>query len=179
MPQPDPEAWTETTSGRERVRMVVETLDDPATVSEIADRASVAWGTADSELDRLVAENQVRERDVDGQTKYAPNPVRQFLDGILELIDDHDRDELEAKLVNYQSQLESLRDEHGADSAAELRDRLTADDRSADEMREIRSVAATWEALETERRLVEHALRLYDDVARFSDFGDDSRLASA
>lgn len=175
----DPEAWTETTSGRERVRTVVETLEDPATVAEIAERADVAWATADSELDRLVAENRVRERDVDGATKYAPNPVRQFLGQILELIDDHDRDELEARLVDYQSRLESLREEHGANTSTAFRERLADDDRSAAEMREIRNVAATWEALETERRLVEHALRLYDDVTRVSDSDDDGRVAFA
>lgn len=179
MTDPDPEAWTETTSGRERVRVVVELLDEPATVSEIAEQADVAWGTADTELDRLVAENQVREHDVDGQTKYAPNPVQQFLDQILDLIEEYERDALEEQLVDYQSQLEALQDEHDADTATDLRERLTTADQSAAAMRELRNVAATWDALETERRLVKHALRLYDDVTHFSDASDDNTVASA
>lgn len=178
MPGPDPEAWTETTSARERVRIVVETLGDPATVTEIADEAHVAWATADSELDRLVADNRVREVDADGSTKYAPNPVRQLLDQILGLIEDNDRDELEARLVDHQARLESLRDEHDAETAAELRERLTGDEQSAEELREIRNAVATWDAVETERRLVEHALQLYDDVARVSGSDGDDRLVS-
>lgn len=179
MTKPDPEAWTETTSGRERVRTVVDTLDEPATVTEIAEQADVAWATADSELDRLVAENRVREIDSEGRTKYVPNPVQQFLDQILELIERNDRDELEARLVDYQSQLESLQDEHGTDTASEFRERLTAEDRSAEELQEIRNIATTWEALETERRLVKHALQLYDDVTHFSDSSSDNEVVFA
>lgn len=168
MTEPDPEAWKASTSGRERVRMVVETLEEPASVSAIADEADVAWATARSELERLLAENQVEASD-DG-SKYGPNPVRQFLDQVVELIEANDRDELEEQLIDYQSRLESLQAEHGAGDAAEFRERLTGE-RSAAEMREIRDVASTWGALETERRLVEQALNFYDDVTRLS--GDD------
>lgn len=168
MTEPDPEAWKARTSGRERVRMVVETLSEPATVSAIADEADVAWATANSELERLLSENQVEAHD--GGSTYAPNPVRLFLDQVVALIDEHDRDELEAQLVDYQSRIESLQAEHDAESAAAFRERLT-DESSAADMREIRDVAATWGALETERRLVKRALDFYDDVSRLS--GDD------
>lgn len=175
---PDPEAWKEHTSGRDRVRMVVETLDEPASVTRIAERADVAWGTADSELERLQAERRVRERTVDGKTAYEPNPVQLLLDEILTLIDEHGRDELEARLVEHQSRLESLQADHDADTAAEFRQRLT-DDVAAEEIREIRNVASTWESLETERRLVQHALDLYDDVSRLSETDGDDGLIPA
>ena len=178
MPVPDSKTWNEHTSGRERVRTVVETLADPASVSEIADQADVAWATADSELERLLTENQIRQHEIDGQTKYDPDPVQQFLDGILELIEENDRDELETQLVEYQSRLEALRDEHEVHSASEFRERLTSDDRSADALREIRAITATWEALETERRLTKQALNLYEDVSRFAD-SDDHGVVSA
>ena len=166
MTEPDPEAWKERTSGRERVRMVVETLAEPATVSAIADEADVAWATANSELERLLAENQIEA--LDGGSKYAPNPVRLFLDQVVALIEDHDRTELETQLVVYQSRIESLQEEHGARSAAEFRERLT-DELSAAEMRDVQNVATTWGALETERRLIKQALNFYDDVTRLSD----------
>lgn len=166
MTEPNPEAWKERTSGRERVRMVVETLSKPATISAIADEADVAWATANSELKRLLAENQVEAHD--GGSKYGPNPVRLFLDQVVALIEDHDRDELEAQLLDFQSRIESLQEEHDAQSATEFRERLT-DELSAAEMREVRNVAATWDALETERRLVKQALNIYDDVSRLSD----------
>lgn len=168
MTEPDPEAWKGETSGRERVRLVVETLSEPATVSAIADEADVAWATANSELERLLAENQVETHD--GGSKYGPNPVRQFLDQVVELIEEHDREELEAQLVENQSQIESLQEEHDARDAAEFRERLI-DELSAAEMRDVRNVASTWNALETERRLVKQALNFYDDVSRLS--GDD------
>lgn len=173
MTEPEPDAWTDRTSGRKRVRLVVETLDEPASVSEIADRADVAWATADSELERLEADRWVRKCAVDGRTKFEPDPVRLFIDQVLELVEENDRSELEARLVDYQSRIESLQDEHGATGADEFRERLTAEDVSAAEMREIRNVAATWEALETERRLVRQALNLYDDVSQFSGTGSD------
>lgn len=168
MAETETDAWTDRTSGRERVRMVVETLDEPASVSAIAEEADVAWATANSELERLLAENQVEAHD--GGSTYGPNPVRQFLDQVLELIEEHDRNELEEQLVDYQTRIEALQEEHDASDAAQFRERIT-DDRSADEMREIRNAASTWEALEAERRLVEQALNFYDDVSRLS--GDD------
>lgn len=178
MPEPDEEAWKEEYSGRERVRLVVEMLDEPATVTDIADRAAVAWGTADSELERLLAEKKVREHTVDGKTRYGPNPVQMLVDEVLDLIDENTRDELESALVEYTSQVESLRDEYGVETLSELRDDLVEADLSAAEMREVRNAASTWETLETEIRLTKHALQLYDDVTRLSDSNGD-RLAIA
>lgn len=152
--------------------MVVESLEAPATVSDIADEASVAWDTADSELDRLLAENLVDTYDRDGQTTYGPNVVRQFLDQILDLIEDNDREALEAQLVAYQERLEALQEEHEAGSASEFRERLTDDDRTADELRNIRRIVSTWDALETEIRLTKLALDVYEDVSRLNGSDD-------
>lgn len=179
MSHPHPEAWEEHTTGRERVRMVVEILEEPATVTEIADQADVAWETANSELERLMAENLVDEHESDGQTTYGPNMVQQFLSQILDLIQEHDRDQLETQLVEYQEQVESLQAEYGAGTASEFRERLTDDDQTAEEMRDIRNVVSTWEALETEIRLTKQALNFYSDVERLSSWGDDPGVMTA
>lgn len=179
MSEPTPDAWEENTTGRERVRMVVELLEEPATVTEISDEADVAWDTADSELDRMMAENLVDEYEVDGQTKYGPNLVHQFLNQILDLIKEKDREELEMQLVEHQERLESLQEEFGVGSASEFRERLTDEDRTAEEMREIRNIVSTWEALETEIRLTKQALNFYDDVSRLSGSDDDGRTTPA
>ncbi|WP_206335504.1 ArsR family transcriptional regulator [Natronolimnobius sp. AArcel1] len=160
-----PGSWKEKTSGRERVRMVVETLDEPTTINTIAEQAEVAWETANSEVKRLKTENKVRERD-DG--RYEPNPVQQFLDQILQLIEDHSKSELESQLQEYQEQVEDLSAEYGAPSAKELREQLTNDDVSAEEIREIRNVSETWAALELEIRHLKNALQLYDDLFQLS-----------
>lgn len=175
---PQPNQWKQEYSGRDRVQMVVETLDEPATVTQIADEANVAWGTADSELERLQAENRVREHTVDGNTLFAPNPVQLLLDEILDRIDEHDRDELESTLVEHQSRLESIQAEYDAETLTQLREKIADEDLSAAEMRDIRNVVSTWEALETEIRLSKHALRLYDDVSQLSDTGSGDGLVS-
>jgi len=159
--------------------MVVEWLDEPATVSTIAEAADVAWATADSELDRLVAEDRVRVVETDGETRYEPHPVQLFLDQILDLIERHDREALETQLAEYQTRVEELRETYGVATAAELRERLTEGGLSSDEMREIRDAADTWEALETELRIHRHALQLYDDVTRIADSDTDGERLSA
>lgn len=179
MNKPNEEAWKDRYSGRERVRMVVETLDEPETVTSIADRADVAWATADSELETLVAENKAEEHTVDGQSKYAPNPVQILIEEVLDLISENSRDELESTLVEHTAQVESLQEEYEVETLSELRNKLVEEDLSTEEMRTIRNAASTWEALETEIRLSKHALQLYTDVTQLSDSDGDEGLAIA
>ncbi|MFC7230136.1 winged helix-turn-helix domain-containing protein (plasmid) [Salinirubellus salinus] len=156
-------------SGRERVRAVVETLDQPATVVEITDRADVSRNTASSELERLEAENRVRSVQVDGQQGYELDPVRLFLDEIMALIKQNSRESLESELEDLKRERESLQEEFEVDSLTVFRERLAEEeDLSAADVREIRNVAATWDTLNTEIKLVRHALRLYEDVSMLS-----------
>jgi hypothetical protein len=159
--------------------MVVETLDEPATVTEISDSADVAWATADSELDNLLAANKVQEHSTDGKTLYALNPVQMLFEEVLDLINENSRDELESTLVEYKSQIESLQSEYGVETLDGLRDTLVHEDLSAEEMQDVRNAASTWDALETEVRLTKHALELYEDVTRFSSSSGDERLTVA
>lgn len=179
MNNPNREAWTDKYSGRERVRMVIETLDEPATVSDIAAEADVAWGTADSELKALIAGNKAEEHTVDGQTKYAPNPVQTLIEEVLDLISENSRDELESTLVEHTAQVESLKEEYKVETVSELRNKLVEEDLTTAEMRAIRNAASTWEALETESRLLKHALQLYTDVTQLSDSDSDGHIAIA
>lgn len=162
-------SWSDDMSGRERVRAVIETLDGPATVQEIADRAAVSRTTADDELERLAADNWVRKTLVDGKKGYDLNPSKLFFDELMRLIGEKSRDDLEAELEQLQEEREALQREFDADSLSEFRERLTDDeDLSAEKIREVRNVAATWETLDTELTLVRHALHLYGDVADLS-----------
>ncbi|MFD1570533.1 DUF7342 family protein [Halorubrum laminariae] len=179
MGDPHREQWTEEYSGRERVRLVVEMLGEPETVTAIADRADVAWATADSELEALVAENKTKEHTVDGQTKYAPNPVQTLIAEVLDLIDENSRDELESTLVEHTAQIESLQEEYEVETLSELRNKLVEEDLSTEELRAIRNAASTWEALKTEIRLSKHALQLYSDVTQLSRSDGDDGLEIA
>lgn len=159
------DSWTDSMSGRERVRAVVETLDGPATVSEIADEADVSRTTADDELDRLEADNLARRTLVDGKKGYDLNPSKLFFDELHALITEHTREALEAELEQLQTEREALETEFDAESLSAIRERLTDNEGlSAEEIRELRNVAVTWEALDSEIDLVRHALRLYEDV---------------
>lgn len=170
----DEDGWTDELSGRERVRRVVELLDGPDTVQSIADRADVSRTTAADELERLERDDWVTPTTVDGKQAYDLDPVRLLFDEITDLIDEHAREELEARLADLTEEREALASEFDVETLSELRDDLLDDDLSAAEVRERRNAIATWEALETDLGLVRHALQLYDDVTELSSPTSDS-----
>jgi hypothetical protein len=149
-------------------------LDEPTPVYEIADRADVSRVTADDELQRLRSDDWVTETTVDGAKAYDPNPVRMLFDEVTDLIEAHSRDELESQLTELKEEQEALATEYDASSLEEFRGALADEEFSAAELRERRNVIATWEAIDTELGLVEHALQLYDDVVELSSPGTDS-----
>ena len=177
MAESNPESWTDETSGRERVRHVVELLEEPTPVREIADWADVSRATADDELDRLQSDDWVTETTVDGAKAYDLNPVRLLFDEVTDLIDANSREELESKLTELKEEQEALATEYDARSLDEFREQLASEELSAEELRERRNVIATWEAIDTELGLVRHALQLYDDVVELSSPRTPSTLA--
>lgn len=179
MTDSDHESWTESKSGRERVRHVVELLDEPTPVQEIADRAAVSRTTADDELRRLQSDDWVTETTIDGTKAYDLNPVRMLFDEVTDLIEEHSRDELESRFAELKAEQEDLAAEYGVDSLTEFRERLVEEELSAAELQERRNVIATWEALDAERGLVKHALQLYGDVVELSSPRNDSRSTLA
>ncbi|SFR56598.1 hypothetical protein SAMN04487937_2811 [Halorubrum sodomense] len=161
-------SWDEM-SGRERVRAVMETLSGAATVQEISDRADVSRNTADDELKQMEADNRVHQTLVDGKKGYQLNPAKLFFDEIMELIEEHTRDELNVELVDIKKEKEELENEFGVESLTMFREQmLENEDISADELRERQNIASTWETLNMEEKLYRHALRLYDDVQDIS-----------
>ncbi|MFD1513484.1 DUF7342 family protein [Halomarina rubra] len=170
---PDTDAWKDSTRGRERVKLVVEVLEEPRSVSEIADRADVGWETAKSELENLVEANAAREFGSEGSLTYAPDPRETFFAQIRDHMQEYTTNELEAQLTEHKERLEELEAEFDVGTAQEYREHLADDGLSADELREIRNVAATWEALELEYRVVKHALGISYDTQRFTDVNDD------
>ncbi|SEW30166.1 winged helix-turn-helix domain-containing protein [Natrinema salifodinae] len=179
MTESNHESWTATTSGRERVRHVVELLDEPTPVQEIADRADVSRATADDELQRLKSDDWVTETTIDGTKAYDLNPVRMLFDEVTDLIEEHTRDELESRLTELTADREELAAEYDVGSLSEFRERLVEDELSAAELRERRNVIATWESINTELGLVKHALQLYSDVVELSSPGTDSNSTLA
>lgn len=174
MAAPNPGSWTESLSGRERVRHVIELLDEPTPVQAIAGRADVSRATADDELQRLRSDDWVIETTVDGTKAYDLNPVRMLFDEVTDLITAHSRDELESQLTGLTEEQEELATNYEVDSLDEFREQLAAEELSAAELRDRRNVITTWEAINTELGLLKHALQLYDDVVELSSPRTDS-----
>ena len=172
-------SWTERLSGRERVRHVVELLNEPTPVQEIADRAAVSRATADDELQRLESDDWVTETTIDGTKAYDLNPVRMLFDEVTDLIEEYSRDELEGQLTELKAEQEEFAAEYNVGSLTEFREQLATEELSAEELRERRNVIATWEAINTELGLVKHALQLYGDVVELSSSQTDSRSTFA
>jgi DNA-binding Lrp family transcriptional regulator len=150
----------------EDILRVIETLDKPKTISAIADRADVAPEAVDEVIEQLLTENTVKKYVVGGEEKYGPDPVQILFKHIEGLVREKSRGELEASLIKYTSQVESLQAEYDVETLSELRAKFVEEDLTAEEMREVRNVVSTWEALETEIRLSKHALQLYEDIAQ-------------
>ena len=174
MAESNQETWTESMSGRERIRHVVELLDEPTPVQEIADQADVSRATADDELQQLQSDDWVTETTVDGTKAYDLNPVRMLFDEVTDLIEAHSRDELESQLTELKEEQEDLATEYDVSSLKEFREQLADENLSSEELRDRRNVISTWEAINTELGLVKHALQLYDDVIELSSPRTDS-----
>lgn len=159
----------------EHLLSVVETLREPATISTIADRAGVTQDEVDSKIEQLLTENTVKRYVIDGEKKYGPDLIQILFQQIMNLARENSRSELESSLVKYTSQVETLQEDSEVQTLPALRAKLVEEDLTAEEMRELRNVIATWQGLETEIRLSKHALQLYDDINRFSDSHDSSR----
>lgn len=153
--------WTDGLSAAERVEAVAVTVDEPRTANWIAAEAEVAHETATKYLKRLTDDGKLRAETRGQRTAYEPDPVGQYLVEMRELYEAHSPDELAASLEQMNEQIRAWKAEYDVDTPNELRASLGRTDDVTDE-RERRQVAREWDHLETRRRLVEDALRLYD-----------------
>lgn len=125
------EEWRERTDGFERVRATVERTREPATASEIGDRALVSEKTARKYLDRLV-DLGVATAETDGRTtRYARDADALVARRVRELRRGHTDAELLDAIEDVRAEIERYREHHGVDSPEELAALLdpgTADD---------------------------------------------------
>jgi hypothetical protein len=160
------ESWTERLSARERVREIATTLTQPRSVEWVREEAQISsWQTAKDELEMLVEFGQVHaiEGD-DGHTKYAPNYQLRYFNEVTELINEHTRDELREEIANIQEKIDEWKAEFDVESRDDLESTLTDDDLSSEDVRERNTILRQWERYEDNKRLIKHALELYDDA---------------
>lgn len=159
-------SWTDGLSARERIREIATTLTEPRSVEWVRKESQVSsWQTAKDELEMLADFGQLHAIDGDdGNTKYAPNYQLRYFDQVTELINDHTREELREEIAAIQARIDEWKHEFDAESRAALESTLTDEGRSSEEIRERNAVLRRWERHEDNKRLIEHALELYDDA---------------
>lgn len=159
-------SWTDDLSARERVREIATTLTEPRSVEWVREQAQVSsWQTAKDELEMLVEFGQVHavEGD-DGNPKYAPNYQLRYFNEVTELINDHTRAELREEIAVIQGEIDEWKREFSVESRNELESTLTDDELDGKAIRNRNRVLRQWERYEDNKRLLKHALELYDDA---------------
>lgn len=175
------DSWTEDLGARERVRRVATTLSQPRSVNWIRKEADVSWQTAKDELDQLVEHARLRRvyPDTNDESaedpRYVPDYKTQYLSRIRQLTDDHTRDELRAEVAAIQDEIHEWKDEYGVEDRSELEASL-AMDLTGDEVRRRNRILRRWRRNEETKKLLQHALRLYDDLA---ELDTDSPVVSS
>jgi len=132
----------------------------------VREQAQVSsWQTAKDELEMLVDFGQVRaiEGD-DGNTKYAPNYQLRYLNEVTELINTHTRAELREEIASIQAEIDAWKREFGVDSHDDLEATLTDATLDSEAIQERNRVLRQWEHHTDNKRLLKHALELYDDA---------------
>ena len=174
-----PHSWTEGMSARERVRAIAKTLREPRSTNWISEQADVAWNTTDDELDDLVDQGRLRRVKTGGMTRYQPDYTRLLFEEIRTLIEENSRDDLQRELLAITTEIEDWQATYDIDSWEGLEASLADPDLDSDELRERREVLEFWRENEEDRRLIKHALELYDDVkATHEDSGTAERATS-
>ncbi|EMA63084.1 DUF7342 family protein [Halorubrum lipolyticum] len=159
-------SWTDDLSARERVREIATTLTEARSVEWVRKEAQVsAWQTAKDELEMLVEFGQLQAVDGDdGHTKYAPNYQLRYFSEVTELINTHTREELREEIANIQSEIDEWKTEYEVESRDELESTLADDGLDSTAIRERNRILRRWERYEDNKRLLKHALELYDDA---------------
>lgn len=169
-------SWAADLSARERVREIGTTLTEPRSVEWVREEAQISsWQTAKDELEMLVEFGQAQavEGD-DGNTKYAPNYQLRYFDEVAELINSHSRAELRDEVAAIQESIDGWKRDYDVGSRDELESTLTDDDLDSEAIRERNRVLRQWERYEDNKRLLKHALELYDDARELYPGGNDS-----
>jgi hypothetical protein len=174
------DSWTDGLSTRERVREIATTLTQPRSVEWVREEAQISsWQTAKDELEMLAEFGQLHaiEGD-DGNTKYAPNYQLRYFNEVTELINNHTRDELREEIAPIQEQIDEWKTEFDVESRDALESTLTDDDITSGDVRERNTILRDWERYEDNKRLLKHALKLYDDARSLCPGQNDSSNSS-
>lgn len=159
-------SWTHGLSPREQVRAIATTLTEPRSGEWIREQARVSsWQTTKDELEMLAESGHLHELDGDDEvTKYAPNDKRRYITEVTELINTHTREELREEIGVIQSDIDQWMHDFDVASREALVSTLTDETLGRDAIRKQKQVLRRWERQADNKRLLHHALELYDDA---------------
>jgi hypothetical protein len=163
-PRDGVQSWTESTSARERIRAVAESLREPRSINWISEQADAAWSTTNEELQALVEQGQLRRVEAGETTLYQPDYTRLLFEEIRTLIEENTREELRNELAVITEEIEEWQATYDVETWEDLEQSLADGDLGSAELRERRDVIAFWRENKEDRRLIKHALELYSDV---------------
>lgn len=174
------ESWTDGLTARERVREIATTLTQPRSVEWVREEAQISsWQTAKDELEMLAEFGQLHaiEGD-DGNAKYAPNYQLRYYTEVTELINNHTREELREEIATIQAEIDEWKAEFDVESRDALESTLTDADLTSEAIQERNRVLRQWETAADNKRLLKHALELYDDARSLYPGQNDSSNSS-
>ena len=180
MPESGLESWSDGLSARERVREIATMLTQARSVEWVRTQAQISsWQTAKDELEMLVEFGQLHDVEGDdGNTKYAPNYQFRYFNEVTELINTHTREELRQEIASIQSEIEEWKTELDVESRDKLESTLTDDGLTTEAIQERNRVLRKWETHVDNKRLLKHALELYDDARSLYPGQPDSSNSS-
>lgn len=159
------EPWTDDMTARERIEAIALTIQQPRSVNWIKQQAEAgSWETTKSQLEHLVASGRLTTVEIDGEVRYLPDPMHDYLEHIQELVASNTKDELRDELEAITHEIEQWKQEYAVDSLEDLDATLGEEDLSPAEMSDRRRIISYWEENRQYRQLITHALRLYDDL---------------
>lgn len=159
------DSWTDDMTARERVEAIALTLGQPRSVNWIKQQAEAgSWETTKSQLERLVASGRMITVEIDGEIRYLPDAMHDYLEHIRELVATNTKDELRDELEAIATEIEQWKQAYDVDSFEELDASLGDAERSPEELRDRRKTISYWEENRQYRRLITNALSLYDDL---------------
>lgn len=120
--------WKQSTTTRERIRAVIQRVQEPTPASAIADRARASKPVVRDTLADLADLGVVETLETGQGTLYKRNDQMYLYREIVELTETYEQDELVANLQEIKETVNRLRAKHDAESPAELAQTLDPDD---------------------------------------------------
>jgi hypothetical protein len=114
----------------------------------------------------------------DGNRKYAPNYQLRYFNEVTELINTHTREELRDEIAAIQAEIDDWKTEFGVESCDGLESTLTDEDLDSEDIQTRNRILRQWERYEDNKRLLKHALELYDDARELHLGQNDSSGSS-